>query len=304
MRQFDPIKTRIFEGIIGSNLYGTATKDSDVDYRGICLVPMEVILNPFESFEQKDSGFEEEDRCIYSLSKFFKLCSDANPNLLEILFIPENKTVFTTNLWDIVLENKHLFISKKAKYTFLGYSWTQLTKAKVHREWFLNPPKEKPTREMFDLTDSPIISGEGLQAVSNIKFDVFKDEFVKIIKDELDYRNAKKRWDDFISWRDNRNPARRQLEEKFGYDTKSILHVFRLLEEGKQILLTGEIKFPLENAEELLEIKNGKYTYDEAIEKASSLEKQFETWYEQSSLPKSPDRNALTELYLRIVFNK
>ena len=301
---FNPQDHVIFEGVIGSQLYGTATKDSDLDIRAVCNTPLKVIIDPFECFEQKDSGFDEDDKVIYDIGKFFKLCTDSNPNILELLFIPKSKTIFKNKEWDLILENRSLFLSKKAKYTFLGYSWAQLKKAKVHREWFKNPPKEKPTRKMFGLTDSPIISGEGLQVLSNIKLDLFKEEFKDEIRREVEYRDTKKRWDDYISWKENRNPARMELEEKYGFDTKSMLHVFRLLEEGKQLLLNGKIEFPLQNAEELLAIKYGKYSYEEALEKASNMEKEFEEWYNISTLPHHTDKKCLTELYYKIVLGE
>ena len=83
---FDVEKTRIFECVTGSRLYGTYTPESDYDYRGVCIPPMEILLHPFMNFDQKDSGFEEEDRAIYSLPKFFKICADSNPNIIELLF--------------------------------------------------------------------------------------------------------------------------------------------------------------------------------------------------------------------------
>jgi hypothetical protein len=301
---FNPQDYVIFEGIIGSNLYGTATKDSDLDIRAVCNTPLKVIINPFEGFEQKDSGFEEEDKVIYDIGKFFKLCTDSNPNITEILFVPESKMISKSKEWNLILENRDLFLSKKAKYTFLGFSYAQLKKAKVHREWFKNPPKEKPTRKMFGLTDSPVVSGESLQVLSNIKLDFFKEEFKDEVKREVEYRNTKRRWDDYVSWKENRNPARMALEEKYGYDTKSMLHVFRLLEEGRQLLLTGEIEFPLQNAEELLEIKHGKYSYEEALEKASNMEKEFEKWYNVSTLPHHANKKALTELYYKLVLGE
>jgi len=301
---FNPQDYVIFEGIIGSQLYGTATKDSDLDIRAVCNTPLKVIIDPFEGFEQKDSGFEEEDKVIYDIGKFFKLCTDSNPNITEILFIPESKMISKSKEWDLILENRDLFLSKKAKYTFLGFSFAQLKKAKTHREWFKNPPKEKPTRKDFGLTDSPIISGEGLQVLSNIKLDLFKEEFKDEIRREVEYRDTKKRWDDYISWKENRNPARMELEEKYGFDTKSMLHVFRLLEEGRQLLLTGKIEFPLQNAEELLAIKHGKYSYEEALEKASNMEKEFEEWYNISRLPHHADKKGLTELYYKIVLGE
>lgn len=57
-------------------------------------------------------------------------------------------------------------------------------------------------------------------------------------------------------------------------------------------------------AEELLAIKNGKYSYDEALEKASNMEKEFENWYNISPLPHHADKKGLTELYYKIILGE
>jgi hypothetical protein len=301
---FNPEEHRIFEGIVGSRLYGTDTPGSDTDYRGICIPPTEVLLDPFMGFEQKDSGFEEEDRTIYALGKFFKLCAESNPNVLEILFVPESKIIFKTGIWDLVLENKHLFLSKKARFTFSGYAVSQLKAIKTHRKWFLNPPKEKPTRKMFGLTDSPKISGEGLQSISNIDFGLLNESFRDELRRELDYRDQKKTWDNYVAWRDNRNPERRRLEELYGFDVKHGSHLVRLMTEGKELLLTGKITFPLPNGEEIRAIKNGKYTYEEVVNMAETMDKEFELWYNQSNLQYGADKKGLTKLYFKIVLGE
>lgn len=301
MKQFNPEDTLIFNCITGSQLYGLSTPTSDTDYRGICIPTMEVLLNPFTPFEQKDSGFGEEDRVVYSLGKFIKLCADSNPNIVELLFIPKDKVLVQTKEWDILLANKKYFLSKKAKYTFLGYAFAQLNSIKTHRQWFIDPPKDKPHRKDFGLSDSPIVSGDNLDSVLNIKSDLFKPEYQEEFSKEREYRLAKKKWDNYASWKDNRNPARREMEDKFGYDCKNSSHLLRLMSEGKELLLTGNITFPLPNADEIRQIKLGKYGYDELLSKVGALEKEFETWYNQSTLPNAPDRNALTELYLEIV---
>jgi uncharacterized protein len=301
MKQFNPEEYKIFECITGSRLYGTNTPDSDFDYRGVVIPPMNILLDPFMGFDQKDSGFEEEDRCLYALAKFMKLCTDSNPNLVEILFVPDSNILFKNEKWDNLISHRDLFLSKKAKFTFTGFGFSQLNDIKRHRQWFIDPPKEKPTRKMFSLTDSPKISGEGLQAVSNINFDYFNESFRDEIKRELEYRNAKQSWDNYISWFNNRNPKRKELEEKYGYDCKHAHHLFRLMTEGKELLLTGKITFPLPNKDELLEIKNGKYSYDEVIELAESFDKQMDMWYNESTLPHSADKKRLTDLYFKMI---
>ena len=86
-----------------------------------------------------------------------------------------------------------------------------------------------------------------------------------------------------------------------GYDGKYASHLFRLMYEGNQLLLTGNIEFPLRNAKWLLDIKNGVYSYDEILEMAKVMEQDFETWYNESPLPYKPNVNALKELYFEMV---
>lgn len=304
MKNFNPEDYKIFECLTGSKMYGTDTPESDEDFRGVCVPPLEILLDPFMSFDQKDSGFDTEDKTIYNLSKFMKICAECNPNITELLFVPERNILFKDKRWERVLENKNLFLSKKAKFTFTGYSFSQLQSIKNHRQWFVSPPKDKPHRKDFGLTDSPIVSGMNLENSLNMPYELFKPEYHDELVREREYREEKRRWDNYVSWRDNRNPQRRALEDKWGFDTKHGSHLVRLMTEGKELLLTGNITFPLENAEEIKAIKNGKYSYEEILDMAETMEKEFETWYEKSPLPKMPDRNKLKELYLEIVLGK
>lgn len=303
MKQFDPDKYKIFECITGSVLYGTNTPDSDLDKRGVCLPPMEILIDPFMSFNVKDS-FEGEDRAIYDLGKFFELCSQMNPNIVEMLFIPEDKVIFQNATWKYVLENRELFLSKKARHTFTGYSISQLKAIIRHREWFIDPPSHKPTRKEFGLSESPLVSEANIHNMMGVPNNLFKEEYYIELQNERNYREEKKRWDNYMQWQTNRNPKRKASEEKMGFDGKYASHLFRLMEEGKELLLTGNITFPLQNADFLLAIKNGEYTYDQILEMAWNMEGGFEQWYEQSPLPKSPNISALKDLYFNIVLGK
>ena len=297
---WNPEKYLIFETLTGSRLYGTFTEHSDYDYRGICIPPAWVTSSLFQNFEQKDSGFEEPDRVIYSMSKFFKLCADANPNIIELLFTPENcwRYISTAGRW--IIQNRDVFLSKKIRYTFSGYAYSQLNDIKRHRQWFINPPKEKPSRESYGLTSAPLISGDGLETLAN-RLDLLKPEAAEEVRRELSYRDAKRQWDNYLSWKNNRNPHRMALEEKYGYDTKHAMHFFRLLEEGRQLLLNGNIIFPLENREALVEILNGKYEYEELISHAEQLDILFNSWYERSALIHSPCRDDIDRVYQEII---
>jgi len=299
---FDIEKHRIFECITGSRLYGTDTPKSDYDYRGVCIPPRKVLLDPFMGFDQKDKGFKEEDRSIYNLAKFMRLCADGNPNIVELLFVPDKNIILSSKKWEELISNREFFLSKKIRYTFSGYAFSQLEAIKRHRQWFLNPPTHKPTREEYGLTDKPKISFALITAMETLNKNILKEEYVKEFNKEKEYRKQKENWDHYSEWQKNRNPERKFLEEKYGYDLKHASHLFRLLYEGKELLLTGKITFPLPEKEEILAIKQkGIYSYDEVVEKAKEMDENFKLWYEESSLTHSSNKKKLTELYFNLI---
>src|SRR4030043_1467607 len=186
----------IFEALTGSQLYGTATEYSDKDYRGVCIPPWQIRNHPFMSFDQKDSWEGKyEDRVIYNIKKFFKLCADANPSIIELLFIPEKFWINFKPVWHGVADNYKLFVSKKVKFTFSGYAHSQLQRIKTHRNWLLNPPKEKPTRESFDLPINPAISYEQMSALLTLPEGLVFEEYREEARREKAYRNTKTNWD-------------------------------------------------------------------------------------------------------------
>jgi predicted nucleotidyltransferase len=207
----------IFETAAGSNLYGTSTPESDFDSRGVCIAPRKVMLDPFAGFDQADS-FPGQDRTIYGLAKFMKLCSDANPNILELLFAPENVWMKSSKEWRMLLNHRELFVSKKVRHTFSGYFHAQIKSIKNHKEWITNPPTNKPTRDEFGLTDSPIIGKDAMDNVVNVNFDYLTESLRDEVKRERQYRAAKISWDNYEAWEKNRNPKRKELEKAFGYD--------------------------------------------------------------------------------------
>jgi hypothetical protein len=294
----------IFETVVGSRLYGTSTEKSDSDFRGVCIPPWAIRNSLLLNFEQKDSwadGSKKLDRVIYSLKKFLTLCKDANPAILELLFVPENCWLTCRKEWIEILDQAEHFISKKAKYTFTGYAHSQLQRIKTHRNWLLNPPKEEPTREGFGLPVNPRLSNEQISAVISIPSDLFVPEYREEAEKEKHYREARRYWDMYMNWKAQRNPERASLEAKYGYDTKHAMQLVRLMYEGEELLLTGSITFPRPEREELMAVRNGLYTYDELLSRVNGYDSRFEKLYERSILPHSPDFVAINELYLRLI---
>ena len=288
----------IFETLAGSHLYGTSTPDSDMDSRGVCVVPINDMLDPFQNFEQFEDNVEK-DRTIFNLPKFFQLASKANPNIIELLYAPKESLVTLTSQGKLLLDNVTLFASQLARQTFIGYSYSQLKRINLHREWLLNPPSKKPLRKDFGL---PEMSHFGLERIDNLihaPVDTIKDEWREYALAEQSYRSAKQYWDNYENWMKNRNPKRFEIEKKYGFDSKHALHLYRLLTEGLEFLTTGRIIFPRPDRGVLLDIRNGVYSYDELMKMTSDFEDKINNV--QSSLPKKPNINKLKELYYEIL---
>ncbi|MFA5300737.1 MAG: nucleotidyltransferase domain-containing protein, partial [Lutibacter sp.] len=104
----------IFSGITGSQLYGTATPQSDTDVRGVFIPTEEFYFGFMEKVEQVESHIPDET--FWEITKYFKLCLDANPNILELLFIPDKFILEKTKEWDEIIAHRDLFLSTKARH--------------------------------------------------------------------------------------------------------------------------------------------------------------------------------------------
>ena len=315
MIELDPRFKRIFVGVIGSQLYGTALPTSDTDYRGVFIPSEEFYIGLLENVEQVESKVPDET--YWEIKKFFKLCLDCNPNIVELLFVPleSTKAIFYSKEWEEIIRNRNIFLSSKAKHTFSGYAVAQLHRIKQHREWLLHPPSHKPTRQEFGLPDANTITKDQIGAFDELLAlnEPIKvgDEIFETLRREKAFINANTYWNKYQEWKTNRNPKRAELETKFFYDTKHASHLYRLLSEGKELLTTGKITFPRPDAEELLSIIKGKYSYDELISKVGGgeiAEKGIDTFFRNIEsevvLPHSPDRKAADALCQKLIKNR
>ncbi|MDQ3111198.1 MAG: nucleotidyltransferase domain-containing protein [Bacteroidota bacterium] len=142
--------------------------------------------------------------------------------------------------------------------------------------------------DSMDITLSSVKEGEF--PVATMTFN--KDGFSKYCKDYKEY------WD----WVGKRNEVRFEntIEHGKNYDAKNMMHTFRLLDMAEEIGRTGTIVVRRSNREFLLEIKSGKFSYEELVERAEEQLKKIEFVYQQSALPEQPDLEKINELLVRI----
>lgn len=138
----------IYSYIAGSHSYGLNTEASDIDVRGVYVLPLNERLSIVDFDQEINSS--KQDIKYYDIKKFMKLSADCNPALIESLFIPEDCITICTPLMNKLIENRNIFISKKAYNTFSGYAYAQISKCKGQNKMVHNPkPEDPPKKEDF-----------------------------------------------------------------------------------------------------------------------------------------------------------
>jgi hypothetical protein len=138
----------LFECIAGSRAYGTNTDTSDEDIRGIFAVSASSYMNLIRPPDQV--GDTRNNTVFYSLRRIVELLAEANPNILELLFMPDDCVLQTSPEMQLLLANRQLFISKQCADTHAGYAMSQIKKAKGQNKWINNPkPETPPSKEEY-----------------------------------------------------------------------------------------------------------------------------------------------------------
>ncbi len=238
---------------------------------------------------------------------------------------------FERSPWGRIYAARNEFLSQNAKYRFSGYAFGQLKRIKTHRAWLLNPPKKQPSRTDFGLPkDEPTIgkeqlgviearvrklsdklAGEGWTRdridenaeaiVTQVASEVnLASEVIPIIIAERKYHAAMKHWHGYLKWDRERNDKRRELEAKYGYDTKHAMHLVRLMRMAEEIMRRGEAIVRRPDADELNAVRHGQWKFDDLLQWAQDKEKAILA-IKGSPLPYEPDRAALDALLVDIV---
>jgi hypothetical protein len=153
MNTLDELRTAhvssiVFECIAGSRAYGTATAASDEDVRGIFAVPAAHYIDLLRPVDQ--IGDERGNVIYYSLRRVIELLTQANPNILELLFMPQDCVLKSSPEMDRLVAHRRLFVSKHCAETHAGYAMSQIRKAKGQSKWVNNPrPRSPPVKEDY-----------------------------------------------------------------------------------------------------------------------------------------------------------
>jgi predicted nucleotidyltransferase len=146
--------------IMGSLAYGVVdvndeASQSDFDVYGFCVPPKEVVFphtagavwgfgvykegmpkSHFGQFQEhhvhdptaRGGKGRVYDLQVYSIVKFFQLCIECNPNMIDSLFTPEVCVLHATRVGQMVRENRKMFLHQGVCDRFKGYAYAQIHK--------------------------------------------------------------------------------------------------------------------------------------------------------------------------------
>lgn len=132
----------------GSHAYGLAGPHSDLDERGIYIVPPEryagLTAIPNQISDAKG------DHVYYSLRRVVELIAESNPTLMEIVFTPEDCILACSTALQPLFSAKARLVSQALVRAKLGYAMGQIKKARGQKKWINQPqPEAAPTAQQF-----------------------------------------------------------------------------------------------------------------------------------------------------------
>lgn len=139
----------IFKCITGSFAHGTYIEGkSDIDYKSIYIQDSDEILSN-NYIPQIDIT---QDDVMWEVQKFIELLENGNPSSLEILFSPQDCIIETSPQFNLLLENKHKFLTKKCAKAFENFGYSQIKKASATGKKFNIEDSKMIHKTPFDFT--------------------------------------------------------------------------------------------------------------------------------------------------------
>lgn len=319
LRQDENLKRTMLLTIGGSLAYGTNidTKEhvSDLDLRGICghtreeIMGMNCVDKPYEWHD------DERDVVIYTVKQIMKLLCSCNPNVIEILGTLDEHLIYCDARGKLIRDNRDLFLSQRAFYTFGGMARNNLRLMKNILYKTSLTPKDKAQFTVDSLAvvlnnaldKYNTLVGQDLRVGVNDRVD--SDSYLDYItingelKDMgwFDFKGVMGELNNVIRGYDRQTLTKRNAKKDQVHLYKHIMHTIRTLKMGTEILSgKGMNVYREEDRDFLLDIRNGVYSTDELFEMTDKLEAELEYAKNNTVLPKEVDMKKVKDITMEI----
>ena len=305
----------ILLGLAGSYSYGTNIRTSDIDIRGIALNQKSDLigLTRFEQYVDEDT-----DTVIYGFNKVVGLLLSCNPNTIELLGLKPEHYLYLSDIGRLLLDNRRLFLSKRAIQSFGGYADAQLRRLQnaLARDTF---PQTEKERHIFNSVRNAMHDfNHRYGHFENGSLELYIDKavnpeleteiFVNASMTHYPLRDYCGMWNTMANViRDYEKVGKRNKKKDDLHLNKHAMHLIRLFMMALDILEKGEINTYREKEHGLLmDIRSGKYRKEDGAfhesfyEMLSDFEKKLHYAAEHTDLPEEPDMAKVQELVMAI----
>lgn len=299
----------------GSYSYGTNVPTSDVDVRGCAMNNASEIvgLSNFEQFVETNT-----DTTIYAFNKLIGLLLNCNPNTIEMLGCKPEHYIYMTEAGREFIDNRKMFLSKRALHSFGGYANQQLNRLEnaLARDHLSQAKKEEHImRSMENSVKSFESRYNNFEQGSIVLFtddspreDWDQEIFANIHLEHFPARQFNSMMNDLhnvLGTYEKLNHRNHKKDD--AHLNKHAQHLVRLYLMCIDILEKEEIITYREADHELLmSIRNGAYqnedsTYKpEFFEIIDGLKKRLDYAKENTSLPDHPDLKRIEEFVMEV----
>ena len=291
----------------GSHAYGTNIETSDLDIRGVALNQASDLIG-FSNFEQFTEN--KTDTVIYSFNKAAKLMCAANPGILEMCGLPPEYYLYLTKTGKDIIDNTHMFLSKKVVRSFGGYATAQLRRLQnaLARD---NYPEEEKERHILGSVTSMMDSlYEDTNGAISFAIDPETDKLNVYFLEDFhcpvrELNNIMSQMTNIVRDYEKINHRNRKKDDL--HLNKHAMHLLRLLYMGTEILEKEVVVTRRDNEHDLLmDIRNGKYMLEngnmrpEFYEMVNDAQKRFDYAAEHTSLPEKPDYKTIEKFVMDV----
>ena len=321
--QYDFLRTNahlgdhiVLLGFGGSIAYGTNNENSDTDIRGVALNSKNDLLGMSNNFEEFVN--EGTDTTIYSFNKIIKLLTNCNPNVCELLGLKPEHYLYLSPIGQELIDNRHLFLSKKCIHSFGGYANQQLRRL-----------TSKSAQIVGQAEQEKYILNSIQNAAYDFKHDFFEydEDSIKLYIDKSNQpeydteifmdinlthyplRDYKGMWNvrKTIVKEYSKIGHRNANATEHGKLAKHMMHLIRLYLMCLDIMRDGEIITYREKDHDLLmDIRAGKYLDEndqptsEFMEMVDHFEAEMQKAKETTELPNAPDYKKINEFVMSV----
>lgn len=294
----------------GSHAYGTNNENSDLDIRGCALnMKNEILTN--ENFEQFVN--EETDTTIYSFNKLVSLLINTNPNTIEMLGNKPEHYFHVSTIGKELLDNRKLFLSKRAVHSFGGYANQQLRRLDNKAARLVGQSDNEKhilktiehasydfARKYFDMPEDSIKLYIDKAIQEGYDTEIFMDVNLK----RYPLRDYKAMWAEMQNIVKSYSKIGKRNEKTVEHNKlgKHMMHLIRLYMMCLDILECEQIVTYREKEHGLLmDIRNGKYLDEnrqpipEFFDMVDEYEKRLDYAKENTSLSANPNYKKINE---------